>query len=207
MNNKFLSKRDTYSTLAGVAPQETREHLSWRLPLFLILVLLLHSTAVSATEPSSLPTAADEPRYSSVEERRLLLSLEQERKKLAREQEAFEERKKELKTLEAEVDKKLDQLQKLKENIEKLLAEKKAEEQRRIDNLNKMYEKVSPNLSKMYEKMDPKKAATILATVDQDLAISILFRMKPKSAAKILSNMDRNKAASLTSAFPNLGAM
>ncbi len=207
MNNKAVLKRDKASSRFWAEALDTRERLHWWIPLFVMLVLLLPSVAIAATEPGPVTATDDEPKYSSVEERRLLLSLEKERKKLAREQKALEERKKELKTLEAEVDKKLDQLQKLKENIEKLLAEKKAEEQRRIDNLNKMYERVSPNLSKMYEKMDPRKAATILATVDQDLAIAILFRMKPKSAAKILSNMDRDKAASLTSAFPNLGAM
>ncbi|WP_456473190.1 MotE family protein [Desulfolithobacter sp.] len=148
-----------------------------------------------------------ELQYGSVEERRLYVSLDEERKRLAREKKELDARKKELKTLEEEVDKKLDRLQELKKNIEQLLAEKKAEEQRRKDNLNKMYEQVSPNLSKMYEKMDPGKAAAILATIDQDLAIAILFRMKPKSAAKILSNMERDKAASLTSAFPKLGAL
>jgi len=111
----------------------------------------------------------------------------------AKEREDLENKKKELKRLEIEVDKKIDQLNQLRLGIEKLLATRDAEELKRIQ-----------ELAKMYEKMTAEKAAMVLGTVDQKLAISILAKMKTKSAAKILNNMDREKAAKLTTDFSTL---
>ena len=56
----------------------------------------------------------------------------------------------------------------------------------------------------MYEKMTSDKAALVLGSLDQELAVPILTKMKTKSAAKILNNMDREKAAKLTTAFSTL---
>lgn len=109
------------------------------------------------------------------------------------EQEELERRKKELKRLEDEVDKKIEQLNALRTKIETLLKEKDAVEQKRVI-----------ELAKMYEKMPADKGATIIGNLDLDLAISILSRMKTKSAAKILANLDREKAARITSAFSTL---
>ena len=129
--------------------------------------------------------------YQSVEERRLMESInETAATGAASERENLENRKKELKRLEEEVDKKLDQLNQLRLNIEKLLAAKDAEEQKRIS-----------ELAKMYEKMSAEKAAAVFTTLDKDLAIAILGQMKTKSAARILNNMERDKAAKLTTAF------
>ena len=88
------------------------------------------------------------------------------------------------------VDKKLEQLNQMRVKIEKLLAEKEAKESKKIQ-----------DLAKMYEKMAADKAAMLLSTIDQELAISILAKMKTKSAAKILNNIEREKAAKLSTAF------
>lgn len=135
-----------------------------------------------------------EQQYGSVEERRIMESLQGANESpFAKEREDLENKKKELKRLESEVDKKIDQLNQLRQQIEKQMAKKDEGELKRIQ-----------ELAKMYEKMSADKAATILGTVDQELAISILAKMKTKSAAKILNNMDREKAAKLTTAFSTL---
>ncbi len=140
--------------------------------------------------PKNIP---DEQPFTSVEQRRVLQALQHERQNLIQQQQDLANRKKELKRLEEEVDKKLDQLETTRLQIKKLLAEKDAREQKRIR-----------DLSKMYAKMSPEKAARIFGTLEQKLAIGLLANMKTKAAAKILNNMDRDKAAKLTSAFSTL---
>lgn len=134
-----------------------------------------------------------EPQYGSVEERRLLLSLRQERLDLKAEKEFIAKRKKELKRLEAEVDKKLDELKKTRKEIELLLVKKDRAEQQRI-----------MELSKMFEKMPPEKAARVFSNLNEELAVSILDNMKTKSAAKLLGNLNKDKAVSLTTSFSSL---
>ncbi len=148
--------------------------------------------AVRAADP---PVAKQqEQQYGSVEERRIRESLEAGgNAPFAREREEMENKKNELKRLEGEVDKKIEQLNQLRVQVEKLLEQKEAEEQKR-----------TLELAKMYEKMTADKAAVVLGTIDQQLAISILAKMKTKSAAKILNNMEREKAAKLTTAFSTL---
>lgn len=163
------------------------KHINLLAPLLLITLSLMWGQAAGQS------TENQEKQYQSVEERRLLIALQEERGTINREREELNEKKKELKRLESEVDKKLDQLNQLRLQIEQLLAEKDAEELKRLQ-----------DLSKMYEKMSPDKAARIFSTIDQDLAIEILGKMKTKAAARILNNMDRERAAALTTAFSTL---
>ncbi len=162
------------------------------LPLLVFFLLCLAHIATGAETTQNKPPE-NGGQYGSVEERRLLLALQQERQNLVKEREVLTNQKKDLKRLEAEVDKKLDQLQAMRMQIEQLLAEKDALELKRVR-----------DLSKMYGKMSPDKAARIFSSLSQDLAISILENMKTKAAAKILNNMDRDKAAKLTTAFSTL---
>ncbi|MFP7756401.1 MotE family protein [Thermodesulfobacteriota bacterium B35] len=174
-----------------------------RIPLCLAITALLlfpvslplagQETPAAGVTGGTTGTDSEKPRYSSVEERRLLVALQQERQNLVKEREALDRKKKELKRLEDEVDKKLDQLKKERLRLEELLAEKNAAEQKRIR-----------DLSKMYEKMSPEKAARIFAELDQELAISLLANMKTKAAARILNNMNGDAAARLTTAFSSL---
>lgn len=164
--------------------------------VFFICSLFLLTMVPALAADSANPTAANgqEREYGSVEERRLQEAIEGgEHSALARERENLEERKKELKRLEEEVDKKLEQLNQLRLSVEKLLAEKDAAEQKQIQ-----------DLANMYEKMTADKAATVLGTVDQGLAVAILKQMKTKSAAKILNSMEREKAAKLTTGISTL---
>ena len=146
-----------------------------------------------AVQIKSTQNTPDKPSFSSVEQRRVLQSLQNERQNILKERQELASRKKELKRLEAEVDKKLNQLETTRLKIKKLLAQKDDREQKRIR-----------DLSKMYAKMAPDKAAGIISTLDRKLAVSLLADMKTKAAAKILNNMERDKAAQLTTAFSSL---
>ncbi len=157
-----------------------------------LLLFLLFFTAFPCN-PALAEKSDNDIQYSSVEERRLYLAIQQERDNLSLERKKLNEKKKELKTIETEVDKKLDQLQVLREQIKVLIADKNEKEDQKIK-----------ELSKMYEKMSSAKAARILGSLNNDLAISILEKMKIKSAAKILDSMDKDKAVRLTDAFSNL---
>lgn len=158
------------------------------------VLALFPFTVVLAQEKAASNTAAvQDQQYGSVEERRLMDTLQGDGVPFAREREDLENKKKELKRLESEVDKKIEQLNQLRVRIEKLLEQKSAEEQKRIG-----------ELAKVYEKMTSEKAAMVMGSVEQELAISILAKMKTKSAAKILNNMEREKAAKLTTAFSTL---
>ena len=157
-----------------------------------ILVLLTCTLTHAEKQAPPVPVkTGQEKQYGSVEERRIMESLQGESgSPLNKERDDLENKKKELKRLESEVDKKLDQLNQMRVRIEKLLAEKEAKDSKKIQ-----------ELAKMYEKMAAEKAASILSTVDQELAISILAKMKTKSAAKILNNIEREKAAKLSTAY------
>lgn len=134
---------------------------------------------------------AGEP--GSVEERRILAALQEEKASLADQQQQLAAKELQLKTLEVEVDKKLSELGQLREETQKLLAQKEEKENAR-----------TRNLGKMYEKMDPSKAASVLVTLDTKLAVDILANMKQKSAGKILNSMEGEKAAALSVAFATL---
>jgi flagellar motility protein MotE (MotC chaperone) len=161
--------------------------------LYILILIILTVNPCHFVFAAESNSAKEELQYRSVEERRLFLALQQERDTLALERKKLDEKQKELKIIEIEVDKKLNQLKALRQQIETLIAAKDKEETKKIQ-----------ELSKMYDKMTSAKAARILSSLEQDLAVSILENMKTNSAAKILDNMDKDKAASLTDAFSNL---
>jgi len=167
----------------------------------LILVLFTISgffqlTPVNAEEIVPL----EEPTFSSVEERRIHATLQEERANIFEEKKALALREKELKTLEQAVDKKLAEidirlaeLQKSRLQLIELLKQKDAEEAKKIQ-----------NLGKIYEKMDPVKAALALSGLDQQLAADLLANMKVKSAAKILDSLNKPQATEISTTFSTI---
>lgn len=140
-----------------------------------------------------LPLAAQmlpEGQIASVEERRILVALEEEYAKLSDREAEIERREIELKTLAAEVDKKLAAMQELRQELLKLLDRKQQAEQQRL-----------VQLAAIYEKMEPAKAATLISELDQRQAIALLLGIKEKIAGKILDNLDPKIATELSRAF------
>lgn len=165
--------------------------------LFVILSLVF---LVLTPEQLNHVLAGEDPGQKSpesVEERRLLYTIKQERTRLRTEyrkrEQQLDMREIELKTLAGEVDKKIKELQEVRKDVQGLLAEKDATESKRVK-----------KLSRMYAKMKPAKAADLLAKLEQDLAIGILTGMAPKSGAKIMNNLPPGKATSLSQKYSSL---
>ncbi|OQX20572.1 MAG: hypothetical protein BWK76_00720 [Desulfobulbaceae bacterium A2] len=158
-----------------------------------LMTALLFPALSSAAPATETPPPGESREFGSVEERRLLLSLEEERRGLATAKESLAERENELKRLEVEVDKKLTELTRLRQELEEMMAQRSEDEQKRIK-----------DLARMYEKMAPEKAARLIVTLDEGLAIAILSGMKTKAAAKLLNFMEKDKGAKLSAAFSSL---
>ncbi len=149
--------------------------------------------ALPASGPSQDTSAPGGRSVASVEERRILTELQEERRRLLDKEEKLALREMELKTLQGEVDKKLDELQRRREELAQMLAQKDEEEVKK-----------ARELSKMYEKMDAARAAQVIASLEKELAVAILEGMRAKSAGKILASMEREVAAGLTVSYSSL---
>ena len=151
-----------------------------------LLVIVLHCWLPGLVRAQLLP----DEQISSVEERRVLVSIEEENDKLADRKAEIDSREMELKTLKAEVDKKLAAMQELRQELVVLLERKDKEEGRRLK-----------QLSAIYEKMEPAKAAALITLLDKQQAIELLLGIKQKVAGSILDNLDPKYAAELSRSF------
>lgn len=168
-----------------------------------LLPFVSHSAEGNAEDPAPMENSAtsqETKTFGSVEERRIHNILQNERDNLEEEKKVLALKEKELKSLQAEVDKKieqmdnkLDELKKLQKKIDASLAKKDAEELKKIK-----------ELSLIYAKMSPEKAARSMENLDLQLAADLLDNMKVKSAAKILDQMNRAKASQLSTTFSTI---
>jgi flagellar motility protein MotE (MotC chaperone) len=116
----------------------------------------------------------------------------------------LEERKKDLDTREASLNKLEEELQKQKEDLEKRLA---SLEDVRGKIAAKLEDKVKSDgdkvtaLVSVFSNMKPAQAAKIIEGLNEDLAVEVLTKMKNKSAAEILNTMDSEKAKHLSERF------
>jgi len=157
----------------------------------LVCVVFLLAAGQSAAQNATAWNGTES--VDSVEERRILASLKEERQEIRRGKDRIAKREKELKVLEQEVEKKLQQLRQWRGELEELLAQKEQEERQRVK-----------KLSRIYQRMDPAKAADALASVKQDLAVGIISRMRSGTAAEVMDNMHRELAAALSTDLSKL---
>jgi flagellar motility protein MotE (MotC chaperone) len=157
--------------------------------MILAIVLCLYAFPGNAA-PEDL---VDGQQIDSVEERRILVSIEDKYAELAEREETLENREMELKTLQAEVDKKLASMQQLREELENLLDRKQKAENERIG-----------ELSRIYEKMEPEKSAVLLRQLDHQLAVELLLGIKKKTAGAIMDSLDPQTATELSKAFTEI---
>ena len=163
----------------------------------LIFIAVVFFTTTFFTQNSF---SEEDKTFSSVEERRLHATIQEERASIFAGKKALALKENELKTLEDAVDKKLveieeklNELKKTKQELADLLKQKDAEELKKIQ-----------NLSKIYEKMVPAKAALAMSGLSQGLAADLLANMKVKSAAKILDNLNKPKATEISNTFSTI---
>lgn len=159
---------------------------------YLIVLILLLLQPVCAWSQTQETEGSKEP--TSVEERRIRYAVEKERAQLQAEykkrREILDMKDFELKTLAQEVDKKIEELQRLKDELQAIRMENQAELSQR-----------AKELSRIIEKMEPAQAATLIAKLDESLAVLVLSGLKPKSAGRLLNNLNTVKAAELSTAY------
>lgn len=153
------------------------------------LLLLPALKAQNATDWDDMSEPA------SVEERRILTTLQEERENLRQERNRLAEREEELKVLRQEVEEKMEQLEERRRDLEEILAEKEEEERQRVE-----------KLSRIYQRMDPDRAAAALNDLDRDLAVEIVSGMRDGTAADVLDSMEREDAAALSADLSRLEA-
>jgi len=159
---------------------------------YLLFILALMPAIVHAGGADNLlPSTYTDP--GSVEERRMLAAVQQQRLKLVERERQLDNRELELGMLEDEIDTKLLKMNKLQKTLESLLEQKDLAEQQRIN-----------KLSRIYERMEPAQAARLLASLDQKMAIRILSGIKAKTAGKLLDNLDPQVAKRLTTSYSTL---
>lgn len=165
-----------------------RRYLRYWAGAFAVLVCLGAGPFAAAQPNNGL-----EQEPENVEQRRIITLLQRQRETLDSRESALNEREKELKILQSEVEEKLARLEEARTVLENLLDQKERIEGERVS-----------DLSKIYQRMDPARAAAALDTMDQDLAIGILSQMRSKGAGEILNEMSKEKAAELSRAFTSL---
>ncbi|MBW6508742.1 MAG: hypothetical protein K0A94_04260 [Desulfuromonadales bacterium] len=147
-------------------------------------VLLLQAPLFSLT--------ADE-QFASVEERRILAAIKERDERLSAREERLHGRELQLKTLEAEVDKKIAAMQRLRTELNDLLDRRAAEENTRIE-----------ELSLIYERMHPQQAAVLISELETRLAVNLLLGIKKKTAGQIMERLNAEAALRLSKAFTDL---
>ena len=116
----------------------------------------------------------------------------------------LEERRGELDQREAELKKLEEELQQQKVMLEekmKALEDMRTKIAIQLDDRVKADETQVEKLVAMYSNMKPQRAAKILETVNEDLAVEVLRNMKRDKAADILNMLDAAKAQKLSEKF------
>lgn len=155
-------------------------------------MLVFLPAIVHAGGPENLHTSTKDD-IESVEERRLLAAVQQKQLNLVEREQQLDNREIDLRILEDEIDTKLAKMSKLQITLESILEQTDQAEQRRIS-----------DLSRMYERMEPARAASLLASLDHELATRILSGIQPRAAGKLLDKLDPQEAKRLTASYSTL---
>ena len=104
-----------------------------------------------------------------------------------RREEDLQRREQSLRQLEKEIDDKLVRLQQLEARLQRMLEDAKGVQDEKLR-----------HLIDVYANMKAKQAATVIETLDPNLAVKILAGMRGRQAGEILTNVQAEKAAKLT---------
>ncbi len=114
------------------------------------------------------------------------------------------DRKKELDGREQELEKLEEELHKQRVEIEKRIIELKKVRDQISGTLNKKVQVDQEKVMKLvgfYSSMKPKKAAKLIGSIDENLAVEILGQMKKKNAAEVMNLLEPKKAQILSEKF------
>lgn len=155
--------------------------------------VLLTGAFFSGWDPISSPAEAADastlqecPDPTSPGMREVLDALKSKERALERRAKSIEDREEDLRRVEEGLQGRLDELTALRDELRTLLEDADAEREERVK-----------GLVKMVESMRAAQAATMVAELEDELAVDVLDRMNKGKAGKMLSKMDPAKAASL----------
>lgn len=106
---------------------------------------------------------------------------------------ALDQREQTLKTLEADLNARMAKLKQMETNLRTMLDEAKGIKDKKLK-----------HLINVYSNMNAKKAAQVLETLDNNIAVKILAGMRGRQAGEVLNNMSAKKAAGLTEMLTRL---
>lgn len=144
----------------------------------------------SQTESTEKKAAGSVNATMTAEELALFKSLDARKKELDSREAELKKLEEELHKQKVELDKKISQLDQLRGQIGNQLEEKVKVDQEQVD-----------KLVSFYSNMRPQKAAKIIETLNEDLAVEVLRKMKKKEAAEIMNMLEPAKAQKLSERF------
>ncbi len=150
------------------------------------------STDGAATQPC--PECPECPDPAKV----VLRGLEEKRLQIEKQQQILDQARKELRTVEVQIDEKIDHLNRLQQQIEADMAALTQERTQQEQEQEAAYEAKLGRLVKMYAGMKPKDAAQIVDQMNLEVAQEIFLRMREASASQILSFVNSEKAAKIS---------
>lgn len=116
--------------------------------------------------------------------------LNQRKKELDQREKELSELEQELHNQRSEIEARIKKLEQIRSQIADVLKERVGSDQEKVK-----------KLVEFYSNMKPQRAAQILATVNEDLAVEILGKMKKKNAADILNLLPPAKAQIFTEKY------
>lgn len=119
--------------------------------------------------------------------------LSKERKELIERRKKLERREKELKQLEQEIDQKLTNLQETEARLQNLVEKAEAVQDEKIK-----------HLVDVYSNMKAQRAAQVLETISEEIAVKVLSGMRGRQAGEILTHVNSEKAAMLSEALTEM---
>jgi flagellar motility protein MotE (MotC chaperone) len=122
----------------------------------------------------------------------MVTALEQKEKDLEQKEKRLKQLEERLQVEEDRLKIRVSELEQLQNKIEASRSKYKIEDQ-----------KVFGRMVKTFETMQPKKAAAVMATLEQEVAVELLMAMKEKKVASVLEAMDPTRASSLNMLIAN----
>jgi len=169
-----------------LAPLQTRAALAPVKAAEAVKVAIFDDSQALAAQQTPAPAQDKKPQQAPPES---VLSIQQ----LKARAEALDRQEQALKTMETDLNARVAKLQELETMLKGMLSEAKS-----------IKEEKMRHLIDVYTNMKPKQAASVLETLDENIAVKILAGMKGRTAGEILTGVSAKKAAKLSEELTKL---
>ncbi len=159
--------------------------------LFCVGAIAIAIQKISAQQQDARAPVTNDPSQSGIrvpvpDSEQMTTALEKKEKELEIREKQLKQLEERLAVEEERVKIRVAELETIQNQIEASRSKYKIEDQ-----------KVLARMVKTFETMAAKKAASVMSTLEQDLAVELLMSMKEKKVAQVLEAMDPARAASL----------